>query len=356
MKKTLLMTVAALALVSESRIAVADSTDDAIRRLEAKIDTMAKEIDTTAKENAALRTRLNRIEGTRATSTAHVAATSAAAVSAKQEPSNAMAASFPVKAVPAVAPPPPLWNWTGLYLGGHLGAGLSRNQLSEGACTPNFFGLCRTLCSSIDLGSDNGLGILGGVQVGYNWQFSNSPVVIGIEGTYSFADLKGDHQNSVSLIIPTNFDDADVGQERFASQTRGIATIVGRLGIASGPQDRTLWYVKGGAAWANTKLSANGSHNLSLLSDLYPIITSFDGASKRWGWTVGTGVEFGLFDNWSAKIEYDYLDFGTKDIAFNGIACNIQSGECAAVSRNVSLNQQIHMVNVGLNYRFNWWR
>ena len=270
MKKALLMTVAALALVSESRIAVADSSDDAIRRLEAKIDTMAKEnaakIDTMAKENAALRTRLNRIEGTRATSTAHVAATGAAAVSAKQEPSNAMAASFPVKAVPAVAPPPPLWNWTGLYLGGHLGVGLSRNQFSEGTCTGNFFGICRTLATTSDL-SHNGLGILGGVQVGYNWQFPNSPVVIGIEGTYSFADLKGDHQNGVSLLIPPNFDDADVGQERFASQTRGIATIVGRLGIASGPQDRTLWYVKGGAAWANTKLSANGSYSLSFLSD-----------------------------------------------------------------------------------------
>lgn len=348
MKKSLLLTVAAFVLVSESRIAVADSTDDAIRRLEAKIDTMAK-------ENAALRTRLNRIEGTRATSTAHVAATSAAAVSAKQEPSNAMAASYPVKAGPAVAPPPPLWNWTGLYLGGHLGAGLSRNQFSEGTCTPNFFGVCRAIGTSSDL-SHNGLGILGGVQVGYNWQFSNSPVVIGIEGTYSFADLKGDHQNSVSFFTSPFFDDLELGQERVASQTRGIATIVGRLGIASGPQDRTLWYVKGGAAWANTKLSANGSYSLSVLSDRFPIITSFDGASKRWGWTVGTGVEFGLFDNWSAKIEYDYLDFGTKDVALNGNACDIQTGDCVAVSRSVSLNQQIHMAIVGLNYRFNWWR
>ena len=181
--------------------------------------------------------------------------------------------------------------------------------------------------------------------------------VIGIEGTYSFADLNGDHQNSVSVFSPINDpDDLGLGQERVASQTRGIATIVGRLGIASGPQDRTLWYVKGGAAWANTKLSANGSYSLSVLSDTFPIITSFDGASKRWGWTVGTGVEFGLFDNWSAKIEYNYLDFGTKDVAFNGNACNIETGECVSVSRNVSLNQQIHMVNVGLNYRFNWWR
>jgi len=347
MKKALLMTVAALVLVSESRIAVADSTDDAIRRLEAKIDIMAK-------ENAALRTRLNRIERARVTSTEHAAATTP--VSAKQEPSTAMAASYSVKAVPVVAPPAPLWNWTGLYLGGHLGAGLSRNQLSHESCSPEFFGLCRSLGTSSDLGSHNGLGILGGVQVGYNWQLPNSPVVFGVEGTYSFADLKGDHQNSVSQIVPPNFNDAEVGQERFASQTKGIATIVGRLGIASGPQDRTLWYVKGGAAWANTKLSANGSYSLSLLSDLFPIITSFDGTSKRWGWTVGTGVEFGLFDNWSAKIEYNYLDFGTKDVAFNGNACNIDTGACASISRNVSLDQQIHMVIVGLNYRFNWWR
>jgi outer membrane immunogenic protein len=83
--------------------------------------------------------------------------------------------------------------------------------------------------------------------------------------------------------------------------------------------------------------------------------TAFSGSRSRWGWTVGTGVEFGLFDNWSARIEYDYLDFGNKNIAFNGTLIE-NVGNSFAIQRDVNLKQQIHMVTVGLNYRFNWWR
>jgi outer membrane immunogenic protein len=345
MKKALLMTVAALAMVSESRIAVADSTDDAIRRLEARIDIMAK-------ENAALRARLNRIEGTRATSTAHVAATSAAAMSAKQEPSNAMAASLPVKAVPAVAPPPPLWNWTGFYLGGNLGVGISRNQFSQGACNApdsDLMHLCNegynpsNFGASTYLGSHNGLGVVGGVQLGYNWQFANSPVVVGIEGTYRWADIKGDHQNGFNTFNV-------IGFERFATETKGIATIVGKLGIASGPQDRTLWYVTGGGAWRNTEIASVATFKTQRSGDPDAFSDgAYSGTAKKWGWTVGTGVEFGLFDNWSTKIQYDYLNFGNKSIAFNGTGCQ-------QIARTIDLKQQIHMVTVGLNYRFNWWR
>ena len=355
MKKGLLITVAAFVLVSESRIAVADSTDDAIRRLEAKIDVQAKDLNALAKENAALRTRLNRIEGTRATSTAHVAATGAAAVSAKQEPSHAMAASYPVKAVPAVAPPPPLWNWTGFYLGGNLGVGISRNQFAQGTCDgrdSDLFELCgeaynpSNFGASTYLGSHNGLGIVGGVQLGYNWQFANSPIVVGIEGTYRWADIKGDHQNG--------FNEASndvIGFERFATKTKGIATIVGRLGIASGSQDRTLWYVTGGGAWRNTKIAS-----VATLQESGDFFTgAYSGSVKNWGWTVGTGVEWGLSDNWSTRIQYDYLNFGNKSVDFPGTECD-ETPICQNITRTIDLNQQIHMVTVGLNYRFNWWR
>jgi outer membrane immunogenic protein len=267
----------------------------------------------------------------------------------------AAAADLPRKAPVVVAPPPPLWNWTGLYIGGNLGVGISRNQFSQGACKevsgPDVTD-AKDFCSDLFkpgsyLGSHNGLGVVGGGQIGYNWQFANSPVVVGIEGTYSAADLKGDHQNTGVA----GTDGVLHGQERFFTKTNGIATITGRLGIASGPQDRTLWYIKGGGAWARTSVAAVGD---LVFDGSDKSVASFSNSKWRSGWTVGTGVEWGLFDNWSAKIEYDYLDFGTKQIAFAGAV--VDPSDTQPFARTIGLKQQIHLVTVGLNYRFNWWR
>src|SRR5262245_10718792 len=282
--------------------------------------------------------------------------------------SVASAADLPRKApAPVLPPPPPPYNWTGFFIGGNLGAGWARNQFTDLGCStaPNE-GIKTDLCTEIFsggrdgtagiLGSHNALGIVGGVQVGYNWQFPNSPWVIGIEGTYRGADLKGDHQNSVT--VRGNADSLFQGQERIFSKTNGIATIVGKLGLASGPQDRTLWYVVGGGAWRRTKLASVGNwvefdccHTIRL-SDRAN--ATFAGTNNRWGWTVGTGVEFGLWDNWTTRIQYDYLDFGNKSVNFNGVVCNPTS--CQGVARQVNLKQQIHLVTIGLSYRWNWWR
>jgi outer membrane immunogenic protein len=269
----------------------------------------------------------------------------------------ATAADLPRK---ALTPPPPLWNWTGFYLGGHLGMGLSRNELSSNSCSSDKSDFCIEFFInsgfSSYLGSHNGLGVVGGVQVGYNWQFANSPVVVGIEGTYRFANLKGNHEKTLA-----SADDEHVfnGQEQFSTNVKGIATIVGRLGIASGPQDRTLWYVKGGVAWAKTDYTANGTWtSIDVGSASHEALaTTFSGNRSRWGWTVGTGVEFGLWDNWSARIDYDYLRFTFNDIGSNGTLIGLvgDTGNFA-IRRNTNLNQQIHLVTVGLNYRFNWWR
>jgi outer membrane immunogenic protein len=270
----------------------------------------------------------------------------------------ATAADLPRKAPAYVPPPPPpAWNWTGLYLGGNLGVGVSRNQFTQGNCS-GAYSHFDTICTdaygatefgfSNDLGSHNGLGVVGGLQLGYNWQFANSPFVVGIEGTYNWADMRGDHQNGFN----TRTAGATFGEERIHSKTNGIATIVGRLGLASGPQDRTLWYVKGGGAYAQTDLSSTLTGNQST-DDHFT--GQFSGKSDKWGWTVGTGVEWGLFDNWSARIEYDYLDFGNHNVAFNGSECT-DPGSCGGISRTINLKQQIHMVTVGLNYRFNWLR
>ena len=304
--------------------------------------------------------------------------------------SAATAADLPRKApAPVVAPPPPIWNWTGFYVGGHVGAGWSRNQFGSRFCGDGEgcfggFGFFDNNTDTTLLGSHNGLGPLGGFQIGYNYQFANSPFVVGIEGEWSFADLKGDHQRSASFAdtfvdctsifcitgfvhtLNSNF------QESFSTKVKDIAAITGKLGIASGPQDRTLWYVKGGGAWAKTNIGETASisalhcdTNFIFDVALAPNCNSVNafgassGSRSRWGWTVGTGVEWGLWNNLSARIEYDYYNFGRHDVTLNGTAAGSESC-CGDFSfnyqRTVSLKQEIHAVKVGLNYTFDWGR
>jgi outer membrane immunogenic protein len=296
--------------------------------------------------------------------------------------SAASAADLPRKA-PAYhppPPPPPIYNWTGFYLGGHFGAGWSRNELSEGPFLGDSadFGFN----PGTNFGSHNGLGPLGGFQVGYNWQFANSPIVIGIEGEYSFANLKGDNSHATSfadsfvdcgvacLFGTTGFEQTNFA-ERISTEVKDIATIAARLGVASGPQDRTLWYVKGGGAWAKTHFAEQFDYSDLGCSQGFILVlggavncdaTNATGAASgdhsRWGWLVGAGVEWGLWQNWSAKIEYDYMNFGSYDISLSGTAQGTTNGAPfnSNFQRSLHVDQQIHAVKVGLNYRFDWGR
>jgi len=281
----------------------------------------------------------------------------------------ASAADIPVKYRPAAVPV--AWNWSGFYVGAHLGAGWARKEWSHrpSSFAPScvlfqVFGDCDP--SEPGLGSHNAIGVLGGVQAGFNWQFG--AWVLGFEGQYSFADLKGNHENSFSaargLQVPIGappgsaFDQFNENQ-RLSTNIKGIATIAGRIGLVSGPSDRTLFYVKGGAAYVREDFaSAINASNLFCGPDCLLSsgnITGLLSASQsRWGWMVGTGLEFGLFDNWSAKVEYDYLDFGSKTVTLDGSGCFVSTNSCFTFSRNFDIDQTIHVVKIGINYRFGY--
>jgi outer membrane immunogenic protein len=114
-----------------------------------------------------------------------------------------------------------------------------------------------------------------------------------------------------------------------------VGTVAGRLGVAL---DRVLVYGKGGIAWANDQYNLT-SPNLALLP-------AFSGNETRFGWIVGAGVEYAFFDNWSAKVEYNYLDFHTSTLQF--------ADTTQTFILNTSIQQQLHLVKVGLNYRWGW--
>lgn len=207
------------------------------------------------------------------------------------------APAMPVKAPIAYAPK--LFDWTGIYVGGHVGGGFSESSWSDPI-------------TGIGNGTFDNFGFLGGAQVGANVQFNR--LVLGLEGDFSWTSLKQSRRDSIGETINTT--------------VPWTSTITGRVGAAF---DRLLVYGKGGLALAQDQSS---------LTDLggHTATNSF----MREGWTVGAGLEYALDDHWSAKIEYDYLGFGAQALSF--------TTPLEKIGSNASLNVQ--EVKAGINFRF----
>jgi outer membrane immunogenic protein len=221
----------------------------------------------------------------------------------------AMAADMrmPVKAPPPIAAP--VFSWTGCYVGAHGGYGWGTKKWSDP------FG---------DITEHDIDGWLVGGQLGCNIQ--NDRWVFGIEGQASWADFDGR-----SRLDPGP---APVAVDYF-SKTDIVGSIALRLGYAV---DRTLFYVKGGAAFAHDK------HWEEFVTPLFAG-TNVSEKHLRWGWMAGGGFEYAFTGNWSGKIEYNYMDFGRKDVQF---CLEGGSGSCF----DYSIKQHIHVVKAGINYRF----
>jgi outer membrane immunogenic protein len=228
----------------------------------------------------------------------------------------ALAADMAVP-MPAYYPrlPPAIYDWTGLYVGGHVGGGMLIDSVSQ-----NVSPAAVNLQSS---GSLQPAGVIGGAQIGANYEFA--PWVIGIEGSWTDSAIQGN-----TLITATAT--APIAQERFTSQAQWFAALTGRLGYAA---NDWLFYAKAGGAWLDARYTED---NLLVggVTATTQVITD-----NRTGFTVGAGIEFGLVENLSAKIEYDFYGFGSKNYNFNAIT-------------PVSVRSDLHTLIVGLNYKFNW--
>jgi outer membrane immunogenic protein len=267
----------------------------------------------------------------------------------------ALAADMPAKA-PRLAPVAVPWSWTGFYVGGHFGAGWARKQWTDPNAQCEAF-LVFPFCPPTNLGSHNAIGPLGGFQAGLNWQ--DGYLVVGIEAQYSFANLRGDHQSTFASVFDAGDGFVTFNQSnRLSTKIKGIGTIAGRIGLASGPTDRTLFYVKGGAAYVKEDFTEAFDLNFFGCGFGFCGAANFNGnlsaSHSRWGWMAGIGLEYGLFDNWSAKVEYNYLDFGQKTVQLDGSACATDGSNtsCIPFSRQREIRQEIHLIKLGLNYRF----
>ncbi|MFZ3359243.1 MAG: outer membrane protein [Xanthobacteraceae bacterium] len=189
----------------------------------------------------------------------------------------------------AIYTPPP-FSWTGFYLGINGGGGFGSSNWDS-------------------TGSRNiGGGLVGGT-IGYNYQVGQA--VFGVEGDIDWSNINGSTTNACPPGCETS--------------NTWLGTARGRIGYAAG---RFMPYVTGGAAFGDIRASAPGIATQS---------------SNKAGWTLGGGLETALTANWTAKVEYLYVDLGS----FNcGVAC---TGGVSTVD-NVSFHSNI--LRAGVNYKF----
>ena len=217
----------------------------------------------------------------------------------------AQAADIPVKA----APPPvvAVYNWTGFYLGVHVGGAF-------GTSVQTFFDPVGPASGTTDRYDISG--IAGGGTAGYNFQFSN--FVIGVEADISAADISGRSSNlnpsyNCGLVCETD--------------VRWFATLRGRAGFAF---NNWFIYGTGGWAYANIKSNLNGGiedHNRS-------------------GWTAGGGIEYGFLPNWSFKIEYLHFHFDSY------VWTNANNTFFTCTGINCSTDARFGVIRGGVNFRW----
>lgn len=246
--------------------------------------------------------------------------------------SAASAADMAVKAPAYKAAPVAVYNWTGFYIGGNVGGGWADTTFSGIPVTGDHFLLPG---SSFSTGNDSNGNVVGGVQVGFNWQWDR--IVLGLEGTYSGSDVR----NNTGLIPDPVFAGENI---QLNSKVTDYATVVGRAGFA--PTNDWLLYVKGGYATGHIKTNPQ---------DFFPLPATLQhfssGSAWHDGWTAGAGVEYKWAQNWVFGVEYDYYNFDTKNHS-NPTVSGVGVGAPIFYSENVKMNMST--VTGRISYLFNW--
>jgi outer membrane immunogenic protein len=250
---------------------------------------------------------------------------------------GARAADLPLP-VKAAAWPAPVYDWTGFYLGANVGVSAGVTPITQTSTAlpapPGPPGINNQ-------STHNLFGVIGGGQLGYNRQFGR--FVLGIEG-----DMQASGQRSDLTCSLCDFGFQTPANVQFDSVQQRIpwfATVRPRVGYANGA---VLFYVTGGLAVANIRTSYS-------TNDLGARFSG-EASDTRAGAAVGAGIEAALIGNWTARVEYLYLDYGNVADTF------LFTGQFGPARSDVSGRVVDHVTRVGVNYRFGdpaapaiWW-
>src|SRR5580692_3171679 len=235
--------------------------------------------------------------------------TTLAANAADLPPAPPMAPRAPVAYIPAA----PMFSWTGFYIGGNLGGAWSRGNVVD-----SLFG--------VNFNNGNSASFAGGGQVGGNYQIGS--FVVGAEADF---DWFANNNNSGSgTTVP------GVGIFRASANDRWETTLAARFGYA---WDHALFYGKAGGGWV-------GAGNFAVTNVGTGASVTVSNGNTNVGWLVGAGFEYAITQNWTARLEYDYL--ALNNASYTVIVPGVGLDTFTNGGRNVQT------VTAGVNYLFNW--
>ena len=212
--------------------------------------------------------------------------------------------------------PVPAFTWTGCYIGGSVGGGYAWNTNTNTVNTSAFGDLVPGQGFA-----QSSSGFIGGGQIGCNYQLAR--FVIGMEGSYLGANMKGDYANPYNAA-----DDA------FTNKIDSVASVTARFGTAF---DNWLFYTKAGWAGAHAKLSVVDNVGAAVGA----------GSASNWhnGFTVGSGVEYAYTPNWIVGFESNYYRFESKSYEIGG---------GAGLYTFTSRPRDVYSFLGRLSYKFGW--
>ena len=232
------------------------------------------------------------------------------------------------KAPPTTAPASAAYDWTGIYIGGHLGyaTGWSNWSATQGGGTaPNLNGSL-DFFEAYDGFEGTGSYALG-LQAGYDYMFP-SRLVLGVEADVSFPNtLSGSQAISSSLI----------GQASYQDQVEFSGTVRGRVGYAPG---NWLFYATGGFAYSYDQFTRTQLSGTPAGGSAQPGSTESLFMQPRVGGAVGAGVELALTPNWIARLEYLYTGYASRAVDFPAAAQRFDS-DLAVQSLRVGLDYKL---------------
>ncbi|MBK5961712.1 hypothetical protein CCR97_26410 [Rhodoplanes elegans] len=207
----------------------------------------------------------------------------------------AVAADLPIKAPPPVVPVQA--PWTGCGIGFNVGGGWGDTWWSNP--TP-------ALAGSYSLS-----GAVAGGQLYCDYQ--TGPFVIGLEASYDWTNLDGNYANGAGYLRQTT--------------VNALGGAGGRVGLVV---DKSLIFVRAQAVWADV------DHTQTLTGFAAQTISE-----TRFGWGIGAGLEYMIAPVLTARIEYNYNDFGTQNYSY---------AAQPAVTYGEEL--RLHVLKLGVNYKF----
>ena len=240
----------------------------------------------------------------------------------------ANAADLPPPAVAPIYIPPPTFSWAGLYVGGTVGFANGFHSYDD---------LAGAFLGYPGLSNDQSKGFAGGGTLGFNLQARS--LVYGLEADFSGLSNKSTYVDPNGAINPF-----------YPSETnslKDLGTVRGRIGLAV---DRSLFYFTAGLAFGEV------ANSVQYNSSKFPTFNtpSYNLDSTRFGWVVGSGLEYAVTPNWTVKGEAIYAQLNTVTASWVSPGSPVSQTFPANAVYNTRFNTSVAVIRAGLNYKFDW--